>query len=115
MAAPTATIREGSAWRLDGRSIPDPARRAERDPTPPALTGLGELVVATISGYHGRWLIDFGFSIVDDYAQCTIDSNCVDTRHAMCSVYLQEDQIFTVRIWTPGTQDGRRRARNAEF
>lgn len=72
-------------------------------------------VEPTISGDHGRWLIDFGFSIVDDYAQCTIDSNWVDTRDALCSAYLLEDQVFEVRVWDTGTQDGRPRARNAEF
>lgn len=72
-------------------------------------------VMPTISGDHGRWEIDFGFSIVDDYAQCTIDSNWVDTRDAICSVYLQDSQIFAVRAWDTGTMDGRPRGRNAEF
>jgi len=72
-------------------------------------------VKPTISGGRGYYRIDFGFRVVDDYAQCTIDSNWVDTRDAMCSIYLQGKQTFSLDIWDTGTLDGRAHGRNAEF
>lgn len=68
-----------------------------------------------ISGADGTYDIDFGFSMANRFVLCSLDTNFVDTRDALCTVSRLSGNSVRVRIWDTGTLQGPAQTRNGEF
>lgn len=51
----------------------------------------------TITGGNGFYEIDFGFNVGSRFPQCTVDTNFVDTRDAICTVSIPSGTKVRVR------------------
>jgi hypothetical protein len=69
----------------------------------------------TIAGSSGTYEIDMGFDVTERFVLCSVDTNFVDTRDAVCTVSTPGGNTVRVRIWDTGTQSGPAAERNAEF
>jgi hypothetical protein len=65
----------------------------------------------TISGSAGTYDINMGFDVTDRFVLCSVDTNYVDTRDALCTVSTPGGNTVRVRIWDTGDL----LERNAEF
>ena len=75
----------------------------------------------TLTGEDGYYDVDVGFRTPQVFAQCSVDTNYVDTRDALCAVGTQYPKIVRLTIWDTATQkirpalNGPPEFRNAEF
>jgi hypothetical protein len=53
----------------------------------------------TISGSTGTYDINMGFDVTDRFVLCSVDTNYVDTRDALCTVSTPGGNIVRVRIF----------------
>jgi hypothetical protein len=53
----------------------------------------------TISGGGGFYEIDMGYDVSGRFVQCSVDTNFVDTRDALCTVSLPGGEIVRVRTF----------------
>lgn len=64
-------------------------------------------VPPTISGSDGDYVIDMGFDVSFYFVACTVDSNWVDNRVAICTAgtehYLETSEIIYVTTWCADT------------
>jgi hypothetical protein len=72
-------------------------------------------VEPTLTGGDGEFDVDVGFRTARAFALCSVDTNYVDTRDALCTVSTPFRKFVRVRIWDTGTQDGAPHEQNAEF
>ena len=63
-------------------------------------------VEPTLSGGDGEFDVNVGFRTARAFALCSVDTNYVDTRDAVCTVSTPFRKFVRVRIWDTGTQDG---------
>jgi hypothetical protein len=59
-------------------------------------------VAPTISGSAGDYDINMGFGVTDNFAVCSIDTNFVDTRDALCTVSTPGGNTVRVRTYDTG-------------
>jgi hypothetical protein len=76
-----------------------------------AVNGVGP----TLTGGDGEFDVNVGFRTGRAFALCSVDTNYVDTRDALCTVSTPFRKVVRVRIWDTGTQDGAPHEQNAEF
>lgn len=67
-----------------------------------SLNNLGD-TPATISGSNGLYHVDPGFDAQGSFVSCTIDTNFVDTRDAVCTVNTLANGTIRVRTFEPTT------------
>ena len=72
-------------------------------------------VEPTLTGGDGEFDVNVGFRTGQAFALCSVDTNYVDTRDALCTVSTPFRKTVRVRIWDTGTQDGTPHDQDAEF
>jgi hypothetical protein len=75
----------------------------------------------TLMGEDGYYDVDVGFRTPQVFAHCSVDTNYIDTRDALCAVTTQYPEIVRLSVWDTATQrirpalNGPPEFRNAEF
>jgi hypothetical protein len=67
-----------------------------------------------LSADEGQLDVNVGFRTYRAFAVCSVDTNYVDTRDALCTVSTPFRKFIRVRVWDTGTQDGTPHEQNAE-